>query len=531
MPKKRTNTSFTKPHGYVHPSLSPSTTASKASKTTLSSRLAEGKSTSSSVNDLINNSRRNQANITEDDRRAFTAIATAPTVHPSLKEILQVADTPAPRPRKGMRPPMRGIRGGPRGPAGPAPPSSWLNASRHAPEPLREGQHLPERCQPQTVERLPGIEQPEPRSFSHMILKALAVDWTWHVNYDQHYLATLPASLKSLLLAYIAVYGNGTSLEGLQTLFFTEDELEDATGSEDITHLDLSSSVGHSVTFPQLNKYFAVPKEAPSRVANTQESWDDDVIVSQPKILSTARFPHLTHLSLSHPSPRATWSQLMSFMPHMATLTHLSLAYWPWPSQKPKAKTTSVISKNSPGTIDYGASNYYSISDGDLSDAATMLRRLSKATYCLKWLDLEGCSEWLPALTWTSDDEDQASTGPQWNGAWRQIETIIVSQGWVPNTLAMPSGMRKPVHPQMDSMFPISPNQRELMHFEAEKKLVHDERDRLQCRVNLMAWLERERKGRKTATIISKMRAEVGGLRVEFEQGWKGWWIEDALAR
>lgn len=217
----------------------------------------------------------------------------------------------------------------------------------------------------------------------------------------------------------------------------------------------------------------------------------------------------------------------MTFMPHMATLTHLSLAYWPWPSQKPKAKTTSVISKNSPGTVDYGASNYYSISDGDLSDAAMMLRRLSKATYCLKWLDLEGCSEWLPALVWRPDDEDQASTGPQWNGAWRQIETIIVSQGWIPNKWS------KRAHPEMASKFSVTPNQRELVSDEliSEAGYSLDERDILKSRVSLMAWLERERKTRKATAAISRMRAEAGGLRVEFEQGWRGWWIEDALKR
>ncbi|KAI9773279.1 MAG: hypothetical protein M1835_006161, partial [Candelina submexicana] len=344
MPKKCTKPIFTKSDSYVHPSLSTSTAVSKASKSTFSSKLAEKTSTSSSVNDLINNSRRNQANVTENDRRALSAIATAPTVHPSLREILQVADIPAPRPRKGMRPAMRGTRGGPRGAAGPAPPPSWLNLSRHAPEPLRKAQHLPARLPPQTVERLPGIQQPKARSLLHTTLRSLASNWVWHVNYDQHYLATLPASLKNQLLAYIAVYCiDGIDLEGLQTLFLAEDELEDATGSEDITHLDLSRSIGQSVSFLQLNKFFAIPKEAPSRVNDIQESWDDKEIIFQPNSLTTiARFPHLTHLSFSHPSPRATWSQLMSCLPHLATLTHLSLAYWPWPSQKPKAKTTSV---------------------------------------------------------------------------------------------------------------------------------------------------------------------------------------------
>ena len=152
------------------------------------------------------------------------------------------------------------------------------------------------------------------------------------------------------------------------------------------------------------------------------ESWDEDNHLAAP--LSVSRFPALTHLSLSNPA-NVSWKGLLSLSPHLATLTHLSLAFWPPPSLTPNSKT--AYRESPAGNIDYGASNYYSSYDGDLSEAAGVLRRLSKATYCLQWLDLTGCSDWVQALG--------RSDGPDWAGAWRGLETVKIGQGWIPKCL------------------------------------------------------------------------------------------------
>jgi len=279
---------------------------------------------------------------------------------------------------------------------------------------------------PDRLDRLPGTELPEKSSLLHQCLKAIAADWKWHVNYDQYYLAGMPVRVKAMLLSYIAVYGDGESLDidGLRTVFLDETELDGATGSEDITRLDLSGAMGQPLTFKQLDQYFTKsdpsanhrPPTTPSQgplyppPSPTLDSWESaaeaDPSTSIPQPLQTTRFPNLTSLSLSHPSPTTSWPRLLHFATaHLATLTHLSLAFWPAPALTPNAnaKITTTSSPYSPAAVSYGCSDFYSAAygaDDDWSEAAGVLMRLSRATYCLKSLDLEGCGAWLPALKW-----------------------------------------------------------------------------------------------------------------------------------
>ncbi|KAI5308989.1 hypothetical protein KEM55_004360, partial [Ascosphaera atra] len=86
-------------------------------------------------------------------------------------------------------------------------------------------------------------------------------------------------------------------------------------------------------------------------------------------------------------------------------------------------------------TFQYGGTDIYSAYEGDFSEAASILRKLSRATYCLKWLDLEGCSEWIAALVFTPPDQAKGSTGPEWNASWRGIEWLSLGPGWRPGDL------------------------------------------------------------------------------------------------
>ncbi|KAI9866218.1 MAG: hypothetical protein M1830_006017, partial [Pleopsidium flavum] len=316
MPKRHHNPIFSKPASSSHPALTTSSSPSKNGSN-------NSDTTSPSVNDLINHLRRSQ--VTSNGSR--DEVIPTRTVHPSLKGILHVADTPPPRPRPGMRPVGgRSVRG----PAGPAPPRSWLTSSIHAPKHLRDRARAgaAQRMVPDRLDRLPGAKIPDKSSLLHHCLKAIASNWKWHVEYDQYYLATMPVTMKETLLSYIAVYGDGLDIDGLRTLFLDDTELEGATGSEDVKYLDLSGSVGQPLTFRQLDQYFTKSAPTPSQPApppNDIDSWETLASTPVSPPLNPTPFLSLTHLSLSHPFPTTSWPRFLAFAPHLATLTHLSL--------------------------------------------------------------------------------------------------------------------------------------------------------------------------------------------------------------
>jgi hypothetical protein len=316
-----------------------------------------------------------------------------------------------------------------------SPPTS-LTSSIHAPSRLRERDRrlvLSCRPRPQRTDRLPGVITLDPRSLLHQTLKALARNWDWHLQYDQKYLAMLPQHLKSLFLGYAAVYAkSGVGYSGLKVLFLTEEEFEGSSGSDDVTHLDLSNSFAHKADFDDIRAYLrslppsshnsaASPGTIVSRKGRHRycEDWEEEAEAPLLPSPFTPRFPSLTHLSLSHPSEGVvSWAGLLDFAPHVATLTHLSLAYWPAPPSNKQKKPTrpSIFGGDGPRNN----SNDVAVVIED-SDGFQALRRLSRATYCLRWLDLEGCGSWIPALA-----------GAEWNAAWRKVETVRLTQGWVP---------------------------------------------------------------------------------------------------
>lgn len=424
MPKKRASVQFTKPTAPVHPSLSP--TDSQTKKNLPRSFHSTTISTGNSVNDLLLRQRlshgRPSAKKSETERSP-EQIHT-PTVHPSLNAILQIPHTPTPRPRPGVQ-----AAGGrrTRGLAGPPPPASWLQSPAAAvafPRIIYGGG-----ISAADPDLLLRSQLPKERSLVYQTLKALVVNWRWHLQYDQYYLATLPIRYKEAILSLMARHsGHGIDLSDLEILFLDDTELENATGSEGITHLDLSTFIGHDLTLTKLKDFF-VKKPLGSSVNNQNdiipESWD---ISDLPTLLQqpVQRFPTLTHLSLAHPTS-ASWTHLLRLCPHLATLTHLSLAHWPPISLKPEAKT--AYPETPPSAIPYSTTgfdkkycNMYFI------DAVHILKRLSKATYCLRFLDLTGTTL-ACVIALTFDDS------VDWSGAWRGMETVRLGQGWMPECL------------------------------------------------------------------------------------------------
>ncbi len=330
----------------------------------------------------------------------------------------------------------------------------------------------------------------------------------------------MPVRVKAILLAYVAVYGDGTSLDidGLKILFLDELELEEATGCEEITHLDLSGSLGHAITIKQLDQYSNKTVTCPETLSQettaeaphtlTFDSWEtaaeasSNTIPTQLLQVSTSRFPNLTHLSLAHPNtPNLSWSRFLSFAgSHLATLTHLSLAHWPTPSLTPKANANSVTtsSKYAPhSSVSYGGSNVYSADEGDWSEAAGVLMRLSRATYCLKWLDLEGCGAWAKALKW----EGETGGGVEWCGGWRGVETVRLLAGWIPDNLQSLRDEKK----------------RENSRKGSGDWDVEDERRKYYAWQNVLAFDRVHVDAKAVEAWVRSKRTAIGGLRITFE--------------
>jgi hypothetical protein len=142
--------------------------------------------------------------------------------------------------------------------------------------------------------------------------------------------------------------------------------------------------------------------------------------------LSLALSPTSTQV---HKRTVASWSGLLKVAPSLSRLSSLSLAHWPSPTLTPHAASTyttiqNPLSPSLPG-IPYGGSDMYTSYDGDWSEAANLLKILSRHLYCLQWLDLTGCGDWFAALS--------VANGAEWSGAWRGIEYVALGVGWSPD--------------------------------------------------------------------------------------------------
>lgn len=331
-------------------------------------------------------------------------------------------------------------------------------------------------------------------------------------------------------------------LVSLKILFGNDTEVEGGSGSEEIRFLDLTGLLNPHYTLVDLNKSLTRsfssttvtgglaelslggPKGKDKISVPVVDSWEDeayDTSVAPPATLSVPLFPNLTHLSLAHPGLNASWTDLLTLSTKLNTLTHLSLAYWPTPTTTPNAATTSMVS-NQTKPVALGGSHFYSELDNDWHEAASILRRLSKNTYCLKWLDLEGCT-WHEALTWDSPDNAQpgrfdegwvrssSSPGPDWNGSWRQIEYLNLYQGWIPSNTqslrTMPAGV-----------IPV-----QLLSWLREHGEDEEYRTKLKDDTGwaVNEWVEKQKVANAVASEIHQLRKMAGGKWCKVDHGWE----------
>ncbi|GKZ17007.1 hypothetical protein AbraIFM66951_005736 [Aspergillus brasiliensis] len=467
MPKKHKKTAFAKPASTAHHTLASSGPRHDHHDRLRSSHASSSSAEQPSVNDLIHHLRRTQASNGPESPFRFVAPR---SVHPSLRNLLELPETPPPRPRPGAQ--RLGIVGSRRlrRTAGPPPPESWLlGGAEDAEEPdVDIGAAERERVI-YRFERLPGTSFPPKGSLLDTVLRSMATYWEWHVEYDGPFLGALPNHLKVRLLSYIAIYARDRPLSGLMRGLRPLFEKPRATdgpdlyqGSEsEVNRLDLGSAIGRWLSLKQLSAELLVtakpntlqrkPKESvPSSWEEEydEEEEDDTTTDTTPTGSNstyhlftpspTLRFSNLRYLSLAHPKPSTVnWNSLISLLSHLSTITHLSLAHWPIPTVTPNAINVRIRHPNHRSlTFSYGGTDTYSASENNWAEAAGLLRRLSRVTYCLKWLDLEGCGDWIPALKWQDNESISAaytSSGPEWSSSWRDIEYIRLGPGWLPH--------------------------------------------------------------------------------------------------
>ncbi|KAL6235341.1 hypothetical protein BDW75DRAFT_144022 [Aspergillus navahoensis] len=459
MPKKHHKRTFAKPISTPHYSLGPSPRSSQNDRV---GSPAAPSGEQSSVNDLINHLRRTQLSpSTSETNRSIHRYTTPRSVHPSLRNLLELPETPPPRPRPDARRTGIGQRRLRRTP-GPPPPESWLTGNTSALEDEDEDAELYATETAKVIhrlERLPGQEFPARNSFLHALLRSMSMHWAWHVAYDGQFLGLLPTHIKVLLLSYISYYARmhplGGHMRGLKPLFDNSAAHDIvghgrlADGDPHVTRLDLSGALGRWISLKQLSAELFLPKKkaGPAQDDTAKAiplSWEDEyenetdsgLSSSIPRPLQHLRFENLQYLSLAHPHPAAVnWNSLINFLSRLSTITHLSLAHWPVPTVTPNAINARVRHPTQRSlTFSFGGTDPYSAMENNWAESAGILRRLSRATYCLKWLDLEGCADWIPALNWegVGPHGERYSTGPEWNGSWRDIEWIRLGPGWLP---------------------------------------------------------------------------------------------------
>ncbi|KAL4906707.1 hypothetical protein BDW74DRAFT_167259 [Aspergillus multicolor] len=446
---------FAKPTSTPHHSLASSSRSSQNDRFRSS---ASPSGDQPSVNDLISHLRRTQLSPAADNNRGTPRHIAPRSVHPSLRNLLELPETPPPRPRPDARRTGLGQRR-PRRTPGPPPPDSWLAGNNSEDE--AEDAELAASETAKLIyrlERLPGRKFPAKDSFLYMLLKSMAMHWAWHVAYDGNFLGMLPTHIKVLLLSYVGHYATVQSLKipmrGLKPLFDSSTAVDDdghnrsADGDTDVMHLDLSGALGRWISFKQLSTELFLSKKAAAARNDASKavplSWEDEDANEAepsrsnpiPRSLQHIRFENLQYLSLAHPHPAAvSWNSLINLLSRLSTITHLSLAHWPVPTVTPNAMHTSIRHPTQRSLIfSYGGTDSYSAMENNWAESAGILRRLSRATYCLKWLDLEGCGDWIPALNWegVGPHGEKVTAGPEWNGSWRDIEWIRLGPGWLP---------------------------------------------------------------------------------------------------
>ena len=428
----------------------------KSSSTTAGSSNRDTDTSSPSVNERLSELRKLEAKDATAKKRELADSANKRSVPPSVQGILGVPESAPPKPKAGVRTRER-LRT-----PGPAPPKSWLTSSstwvpamalRGVRRGLKKSANQADRRRPRELLRFSHLCGLDSRladgatsTLKHITLKAIAQSWDLFEEEDYPAFADIPLRLRLRILSYIDFYGPIVDVSGLQALL---------QGTERLDQLDLGGLVGHgNLTLKRVAKLLTKSDgdESHNRDQPILESWDADESLEQSlrPSLRLNRAAQLTHLCLSHPGPAILWRDLLTFSKTTPQLTHLSLAYWPWPTLTPNLATTTMVGQHGPN-VTAGGANFYAAMDQDMAEPGLVLRQLSSHLLCLQWLDIEGCQEWAPAVAELAEDgvADGAAAArrtandgwapqgsveiPPLASNWKNIKYLRCAQGWLPS--------------------------------------------------------------------------------------------------
>ncbi|KAK4952267.1 hypothetical protein LTR28_006666, partial [Elasticomyces elasticus] len=269
---------------------------------------------------------------TPEDRQRVIDAASQKTVPPSIGAILGVPAAAPPPPKSGARLALRSRWRTP----GPAAPRSWAAGSgSRGSGPVRgvgdvdgarrRGVGLGRFLHMMGADGGGSRTVFDRRGLTHLALKLVAENWAMVVEDAPECVAALPGHLRDALPGYLAVYCplETLSLKSLKIIWEAPMEMDGGASRADVTCLDLSGLAGWAFSMSELTKYLSTarrkqsPAHSPTTAIlpaattepRTAESWEDEpesaTTTTIPTALTptTTRFPHLTHLSLSHPPP------------------------------------------------------------------------------------------------------------------------------------------------------------------------------------------------------------------------------------
>lgn len=492
---------------------------------------------SPSVNERLSELRRLEGKDAVQKKAELAESSNARSVPPSLRGILGIPDSAPPKPKRGVRARFPDRTRTP----GPAPPASWTKRPGWSPlmglrtgkrRFMKSGAADDDRDRPDELMRFALMidkhgeaNDQRPPSLLHASLKTAAKQWSLFDEEDYPALTELPLRLRLRLITYIGFYGPALDIHEIEAL---------TQGNESLSQLDLAGLIGHgNLNVSRLTKF--AKQQAPKSDTSDEdvlESWDQDgtfeAALRAPP--ATTRFEHLTYLSLSHPGKAVSWRDLLSLSKQVGTLTHLSLAYWPRPTLTPNLSTATVTSRHSP-TVAAGGSHFYSVLDQDMYEPAVILRQLSGNLLRLVWLDIEGCTEWVPALSYHVKAESTShmpSRVDDWSSTssatsvflsnWKRLSYINCSQGWLPNPLMLRT-IAYEGHLGSDVETAIVAKYVERMDslkvpYPCGSLEIH--------RSHARAWLDMQIRASSTERKINALRRSAHLSHLEFDHGWRG---------
>lgn len=467
---------------------------------------------------------------------------------------------------------------------GPAPPRSWLDKSlntywsSYTPPSRSRLTALRARNLANKAEKvrfiphdlcgflhLVGEHVVQPGSLLHCSLRTAAENWGSIAEDGWELMSALPVRLRVLLLSYITKYGppGGIDMSSLEALIQND---------EDITCLDLSGLFGWGFQAKELSRLLTPSsKRRVEPVSDAQpvaESWDEEgpdegVASPIPAALTQSRLPFLTKLSLAHAPKNISWVDLLSLSKHLHTITHLSIAYWPPPTRTPNMDPAAFSRDHGPPVV-VDTGSLYGATLREFTEAAIVLRQLSEHTYCLRWLDLEGCQTWTPALVYLESSKagssgtqidwisSQRSHGPDWSGAWKQIAYLNLRPDWRTDSVPLTETTKSllPLLVQLEQRkYPFETERLQVCFELADYHSTHPEKRvrpaahcavchadpfdncRVDCKVcehyldvgkrEFSLWLEREVDARNIARRIRSVRKGTNSALCTVDLGWK----------